>query len=111
MTVSTDTSSACISELQNSSAFGSPADRVRNIISNRQRRSAKILAGRKHIARIIRNERVLAQTGHMQSADGNAVAADLHIRTGNLVVHHACVVYEQITRLDDDFFYRESGIP
>lgn len=40
----------------------------------------------------------------MQPADGNAVAADLHIRTGNLVVHHACVVYEQITRLDDDFF-------
>ena len=40
----------------------------------------------------------------MQPADGNAVAANLHIRTGNLVVHHACVVYEQITRLDDDFF-------
>ena len=65
---------------------------------------SKILAGREYIARIIRHECVFAQTGHMQPADGNAVAADLHIRTGNLVVHHACVVYEQITRLDDDFF-------
>ena len=64
----------------------------------------EILSGREYIARIIRNQRVFPQTGHMQSAHCHAVAADLHIRPGDLIMHHACIVHQQIPGLNDHLF-------
>ena len=63
----------------------------------------EIPARREHVACLVRDERVRAQAGHMQSPDPDTVASDLHIRPGYLVMHHAGVIHEQITGLDDGF--------
>ena len=63
----------------------------------------EIPARREHIACLVRDERVRAQAGHMQSPDPDTVASDLHIRPGYLVMHHAGVIHKQITGLDDGF--------
>ncbi len=55
-----------------------------------------LLCQRTDRRRLVRDKRVLAQSGYVQSAERQTEGRDRPVRPGRLIVHHAAVVDEQV---------------